>query len=300
VVACADAAPGTAAGASTSASTSIAPPPVFSVNPQLDTSLPYRNLAFYIISAVQDAADVVEEHRAFLAEREMVGRVYICGANKARWLLRSLRLSNASQPSRARKQSTAPPRLRTPLTQNTLPCLPSADGINAQVSGTPAQCAQYRDLCHAQLGPGAGAPILFKEDPVAELAYPRLRVKHRGLVAQTEGEGEGAARVNLAERAVDLSPEVFTLIETLSPYYTERIPTHKHNQHAHCPPPLLGAGGGFRLLRRAGIYICIYLSIYLSIYISVFPSNLYLSIYLSIYPSIHPSMCMHIHMHRYV
>jgi UPF0176 protein len=127
------------------------------VNPQLDASLPFRNLAFYIISPVQSAEAVVEEHRAFLSRRQMVGRVYIC-----------------------------------------------SDGINAQVSGTAGQCAEYRDLCHAAFGAGANSAVLFKEDPVAQLSYPRLRVKHRSLVPT--GEHAPGPRIDLSDRGIDLSP----------------------------------------------------------------------------------------------
>lgn len=130
--------------------------PILSVNPHLDASLPYRTLAFYIISRVPEPAVAVEAHRAFLARRGMVGRVYIC-----------------------------------------------ADGINAQVSGKNADCAAYRSFCHGLMGAGAGAPILFKEDPTNAPAFPRLRVKNRGLVANTTGDGEA---LDLSNRGVDLSP----------------------------------------------------------------------------------------------
>ncbi|EOD39683.1 hypothetical protein EMIHUDRAFT_448921 [Emiliania huxleyi CCMP1516] len=83
------------------------------------------------------------------------------------------------------------------------------DGINAQVSGAAEQCAEYRAYCHDQLGPGAAPePILFKEDPCDELAFPRLRVKHRSLVPSGELLGGGASgRVaSLQDRGRDVSP----------------------------------------------------------------------------------------------
>eukprot|EP00966_Prymnesium_polylepis_P242584 5609683-Prymnesium_polylepis.1 len=60
---------------------SDAPPSSASVslNPELDYSLSHRVLAFYIISPIDDAEHALEEHRRFLAERQMVGRVYLCG-----------------------------------------------------------------------------------------------------------------------------------------------------------------------------------------------------------------------------
>lgn len=62
----------------TAAAQAAAAAPILSVNPHLDASLPYRTLAFYIISRVPEPAVAVEAHRAFLARRGMVGRVYIC------------------------------------------------------------------------------------------------------------------------------------------------------------------------------------------------------------------------------
>lgn len=147
-----------AAAATGAVSHPILSPAILSVNPHLDASLPFRNLAFYIISPVQAADDVVEDHRAFLARRQMVGRVYIC-----------------------------------------------ADGINAQVSGTADQCAEYRAFCHAGFGAGADSAVLFKEDPVAQLSYPRLRVKHRGLVPNTGGPA-AVPQIDLSNRGTDLTP----------------------------------------------------------------------------------------------
>jgi len=138
------------------------PAPVLSINPKLDATLPYRALAFYAISPIAQPDEAVESHRAFLTERGMVGRVYLC-----------------------------------------------EDGINAQVSGAAEQCAEYRAYCHDQLGPGAAPePILFKEDPCDELAFPRLRVKHRSLVPSGELLGGGASgRVaSLQDRGRDVSP----------------------------------------------------------------------------------------------
>jgi len=58
-------------------------------------------------------------------------------------------------------------------------------------------------------GPAGAAPepILFKEDPCDELAFPRLRVKHRSLVPSGELLGGGASgRVaSLQERGRDVS-----------------------------------------------------------------------------------------------
>ena len=51
------------------------------------------------------------------------------------------------------------------------------DGINAQVSGTTDDCAAYRRFVAA----GFPEPPLFKEDPVAEPSFPRLRVKHHTI-----------------------------------------------------------------------------------------------------------------------
>lgn len=121
-----------------------------SINPRDDHGLPCRNLAFYLIASVEAPDAAVEEHRAFLAERGMVGRVYIC-----------------------------------------------EDGINAQVSGTTDDCAAYRRFVAA----GFPEPPLFKEDPVAEPSFPRLRVKLKGLVPEV---GDG---VDLDQRGEDVEPE---------------------------------------------------------------------------------------------
>ena len=128
------------------------PEPVLSVNPALDFSLPYRVLAFYAVAPVADPDARVEAHRAFLAAREMVGRVYIC-----------------------------------------------ADGLNAQVSGTAEACAAYRAFADAEFSRAGEPPLLFKEDPLAEAAFPRLRVKHKALVP-----GES---VDLSQRGEDVSPQ---------------------------------------------------------------------------------------------
>ena len=121
-----------------------------STNPRDNHALPCRNLAFYLIASVDAPDAAVEEHRAFLAERGMVGRVYIC-----------------------------------------------EDGINAQVSGRADDCAAYRSFVAA----GFREPPLFKEDPVAEPSFPRLRVKLKGLVPDV---GDG---VDLEQRGEDVEPE---------------------------------------------------------------------------------------------
>ena len=72
---------------------------LLSLNTALDFSQPYRILAFYALAPIAAPDERVAAHRAFLAARHMVGRVYIC-----------------------------------------------AEGLNAQVSGTPAACAEYRDF----------------------------------------------------------------------------------------------------------------------------------------------------------
>ena len=76
----------------------------------------------------------------------------------------------------------------------------SADGMNAQVSGLTAACAEYRDFVAAEF---PSERLLFKEDPVDELAFPRLRVKHKALVPEM---ADGAA-VDLADRGEDVAPE---------------------------------------------------------------------------------------------
>ena len=129
-----------------------APPgsaPILSINQALDFSLPYRVLAFYAIAPVADPDEAVEQHRRFLAEQRMVGRVYVC-----------------------------------------------ADGLNAQVSGTAASCEAYRTFAAAAF---PSEQLLFKEDPIEELAFPKLRVKHKALVP-------GAA-VDLNARGEDVAPE---------------------------------------------------------------------------------------------
>ena len=45
--------------------------------------------------------------------------------------------------------------------------------------------------------------LLFKEDPVDEIAFPRLRVKHKALVPE---DGRRRA-VDLADRGDDVAPE---------------------------------------------------------------------------------------------
>ena len=79
-----------------------------------------------------------------------------------------------------------------------------AEGLNAQVSGSTAACAEYRDFVSrgddfADADTLATQPLLFKEDPVGDLQFPKLRVKHKALVP--------GAPVDLAQRGEDLSPE---------------------------------------------------------------------------------------------
>ena len=71
-----------------------------------------------------------------------------------------------------------------------------ADGLNAQVSGTAADCAAYRGFAATAF---PDVDILFKEDPLADLAFPKLRVKLKALVP--------GATVDLSNRGEDLSPE---------------------------------------------------------------------------------------------
>eukprot|EP00900_Chrysochromulina_parva_P006604 jgi/Chrpa1/15945/Chrysochromulina_OHIO_Genome00001585-RA len=71
-----------------------------------------------------------------------------------------------------------------------------ADGLNAQVSGTTASCEAYRAFAAAAF---PGIQLFFKEDPVAEPAFPKLRVKHKALVP-------GVA-VDLNARGEDVEPE---------------------------------------------------------------------------------------------
>tara|TARA_B100000524_G_C23652949_1_gene370800 strand:- start:222 stop:1781 length:1560 start_codon:yes stop_codon:yes gene_type:complete len=75
----------------------------------------------------------------------------------------------------------------------------SANGLNAQVSGTVASCAAYREFVTQRF---TDTQLLFKEDPVAELAFPKLRVKAKELVPQM-----GDQSVDLSERGIDLTPE---------------------------------------------------------------------------------------------
>ena len=106
----------------------------------------------------------------------------------------------------------------------------SVHGINAQVSGTIQSCAEYRDFVEKEFAP---QQPLFKEDPCAELAFPRLRVKEKSLVPQlgavredpassSNGEGddqedvgtddsgedhETMEEIDLSNRGLDLSPK---------------------------------------------------------------------------------------------
>jgi len=73
-----------------------------------------------------------------------------------------------------------------------------ADGVNAQVSGDVHACDEYMQLLVSSF---PTQQLLFKLDPVAEVAFPKLRVKLKALVPSLQGE-----RLNLADRGVDLSP----------------------------------------------------------------------------------------------
>jgi hypothetical protein len=81
-----------------------------------------------------------------------------------------------------------------------------ADGLNAQVSGTTASCEAYRAFAAAAF---PGIQLLFKEDPVAEPAFPKLRVKHKALVP-----GEA---VDLNARGEDLEPERWAAMISWTP-----------------------------------------------------------------------------------
>ena len=63
-------------------------------------------------------------------------------------------------------------------------------------------------------------PPLFKEDPVLEPTFPKLRVKHKALVPEAEGGVEGG--VDLAQRGVDVEPEAWAamLADTARPKVT--------------------------------------------------------------------------------
>lgn len=123
-----------------------------SLNSELDYTLPFRVLAFYVVAPVHSPDASVQRHADFLKSREMVGRVYI-----------------------------------------------SNEGINAQVSGSSVDCEAYRELIASEF---LTQELLFKEDPVEEPAFPRLRVKEKGLVPLSAGGG-----VDLSQRGEDVSPE---------------------------------------------------------------------------------------------
>ena len=80
-----------------------------------------------------------------------------------------------------------------------------SSGVNAQVSGTTAACAAYRRFVTAEF---PDEPPLFKEDPVAEPTFPKLRVKHKALVPAVD------AAVDLTQRGDAME---LTLTLTLSP-----------------------------------------------------------------------------------
>ena len=72
-----------------------------------------------------------------------------------------------------------------------------SSGVNAQVSGTAAACSAYRRFVTAEFPED---PPLFKEDPVAEPTFPKLRVKHKALVPAVD------AAVDLTQRGEALEP----------------------------------------------------------------------------------------------
>ena len=72
-----------------------------------------------------------------------------------------------------------------------------SSGVNAQVSGPAAACSAYRRFVTAEFPED---PPLFKEDPVAEPTFPKLRVKHKALVPAVD------AAVDLTQRGEALEP----------------------------------------------------------------------------------------------
>ena len=96
-----------------------------------------------------------------------------------------------------------------------------SSGVNAQVSGTTAACSAYRRFVTSEF---PDDPPLFKEDPVAEPTFPKLRVKHKALVPAVD------AAVDLAQRGEDLEPNLnpdpntLTLTLTLPLTLTRRGP----------------------------------------------------------------------------
>ena len=77
--------------------------------------------------------------------------------------------------------------------------LPSErSALASQVSGTTDACLAYRHLVVSEF---PGVTPLFKEDPVAEPTFPRLRVKHKALVPDV------AKGVDLEQRGEDVEPE---------------------------------------------------------------------------------------------
>ena len=76
--------------------------------------------------------------------------------------------------------------------------------LNAQVSGPPAR----RPVWTTASGWPPTFPseqLVFKEDPLEEPAFPRLRVKHKGLVPKPKSGEE----VDLSNRGEDLTPEAW-------------------------------------------------------------------------------------------
>lgn len=148
-------------------------------NPDLDYSLPYRVLAFYVITPVAAAESLIKVHRRFLEERQMVGRVYL-----------------------------------------------SADGINAQVSGTVRSCHEYREFILVAF---PSTELIFKEDPVSEPAFPKLRTKVKKLVP-------GGGDLDFSDRGQDLSPEEWaTMLDEQVQSGVVAVPLHPYLLLIVCP-----------------------------------------------------------------
>ena len=70
-------------------------------------------------------------------------------------------------------------------------------GAERALPPTAAACSAYRRFVTAEF---PDDPPLFKEDPVAEPTFPKLRVKHKALVPAVD------AAVDLTQRGGDLEP----------------------------------------------------------------------------------------------
>ena len=103
-----------------------------------------------------------------------------------------------------------------------------SSGVNAQVSGTAAACAAYRRFVTAEFPED---PPLFKEDPVAEPTFPKLRVKHKALVPAVD------AAVDLTQRGEDLEPEAWAaMLSDSSRYHPQPQPQPHPHPHPHPHP----------------------------------------------------------------